>query len=204
MNRKPSRLWFSFLKIVLRRNRTRSVFWALIFFIPAFSAAGAPILLAQVSRDFCLISFRQEGNEEERERVSTRIREGMTSAIQYEIRVLRTGSPLGLASRLVYSDDIFYEGFLDPFTGMYALSRKDDSRLFSDGTAFLDEFFSLNHYSLSLEDLPEGDYDIRIRAKLRAVKLLPPLNFLAPLQALGWLGLSWSVQPVKIEKEPSD
>jgi len=184
----------------LRRSKTRRVVWALVFLSPVLLAAQV-LTLTEVSRGSYTLTYQPEGNSVDREVIYERVLEGMTAAVQYEIRVGRTSGSSSAPSRSVYSDDVFYEGFRDQFTGSFALSRNGSTQLFPNDDTFLDEFFSLNNYPLFLDTLSPGEYTVRVRAKLREIKLLPPLNLLAPLQALRWMRLPWTEAAVTIEGE---
>ena len=194
---------YSFLKTVLRKNRKgrlQGVIFLLLFSPLALPAQ--PVLnLEEVSRGNFLVNFRKDPEGEEARRILVSVGRGMTSEVRYEIRVIRTGSEGGMGRGQVYSDTPSFTGYLDLFTGYYVISSGEKSRLFSGGAPFIKDLFSLDGYRLDLSVLPPGRYELRIRAVSRDIKLLPPLNFLAPLQALKSIRIPWTTEIINLRED---
>ena len=118
--------------------------------------------------------------------ILTNVENEMTSSIRFEIRIYKMGAPLlGVLGRnLVFSKNIEYEGWWDPFFEAYVLSGDGEEAYYEDPVPFLADFFSIRKIPIPLK-LDEGKfYEIRVKAVLSKIKLLPPFNIMTPFRLL--------------------
>jgi len=191
MRRRLCPPWFSCLKTALRRSETRRILAALFLLSPVLLVSQTDIRITEMSPGVYSLYYRTERTREEISRLMDRVNSGMTADVEYEIRIFR-GRPGRFPVSRLESLSVSCQGAWDPFTRSYAVFREGDSRLFTREEDFLNELLVLKDYPLSLTEIPPGSYTLKVRAKVRNIKLLPPLNILAPLQSLLWVGLPWS------------
>ncbi|MBI9103911.1 MAG: hypothetical protein JEY99_15950 [Spirochaetales bacterium] len=169
-----------------RRNNTRHLPAVLLvftfLFIPLLCFPESNIYLEEVNPGNYLLDFAMEHKAEILENVQA----GMTSSIKYEIRVYRLGQGLfkPLGRNRVFVKDIVNDGSWDPFLEAYVVVQGDSTFVHTDPDEFLKDLFSLRKIPINIDYQPERYYELHIRSNLSSIKLLPPMNIMAPLRRL--------------------